>query len=698
MSDSALTHIRVALIGNPNSGKSTVFNVLTGLSQKTGNFPGVTVEKSVGRFVVNNVRNHTRCKIELLDLPGTYSLFVKSPEELETLKALLLSNDNELPEKVVIVADATNLRRSLILCYQSIASGFETILALNMLDLLEESQLQINVSELEKALQIPVIPISAKQNKGFQKLKEVIALPIKSKAKTEQEIFFNQNLIVANAIWFQRLPKFTAQLEQAKAAIKNEVSNAEIWVEHWVSNRYKAIDVFIDKVLEPAIQTKSFLRTRKIDQLLTHRIWGFPFFFLILLAIFQLIFSFATIPMDWIDSAFGHLSSWLSKNLPENDLSSMLADGIVPGVGGVVMFVPQIAILFGIIAILEDTGYMARVTYLMDKLFRKFGLNGRSVIPLVSSVACAVPAIISARTIKNTKERLITILITPLMSCSARIPVYVLICGLVIPNKKWLGFIDYRALAMVGLYLSGFLAALLAAFVFKLIIKSQEKAYFILEMPVYRWPKTQVVLQSTFKSVRLFVVGAGKIIVSIAIILWATATYGPKERMNNINQKYDLIASQLTNEDELNSLDKQKSAEKLENSFIGILGKTIQPLIAPLGYDWKIGIGLITSFAAREVFIGSMATIYGISADDDEDQQLLKQRMANEIYPSTGLPVYTFAAGMSLLVFYAFAMQCMSTLAVSKRETGTWKWPIVQLIYMSALAYLSAWAVFQLLS
>lgn len=698
MSEVKMHQMRIALIGNPNSGKSTVFNSLTGLSQKTGNFPGVTVEKSIGKLVINNVRNQTRCKIDLIDLPGTYSLYVKSPEELETLKVLLFSKDTELPEKVLIVADSTNLRRSLILCYQSIALGFETILALNMLDLLDESQLQVNVPALEKELQIPIIPISAKKNRGFQQLKEAMVTPIRAKPMSETEILFKQNLIVANANWLSTNAKLLPELEKAKLTLANQPVQPQNWIDTWVKERYAIIDQYIDGVVEPSKQTKSFLRTRKIDQLLTHRIWGFPFFFLILLAIFQLIFSFATIPMDWIDGLFGKLSSWLSRSLPEGDLSSMLADGIVPGVGGVVMFVPQIAILFGIIAILEDTGYMARVTYLMDKLFRKFGLNGRSVIPLVSSVACAVPAIISARTIKNTKERLITILITPLMSCSARIPVYVLICGLVIPNKKWLGFIDYRALAMVGLYLSGFLAALLAAFVFKLIIKSQEKAYFILEMPVYRWPKTQVVLQSTFKSVRLFVVGAGKIIVSIAIILWATATYGPKERMNNINQKYDLIASQLTNEDELNMLEKQKSAEKLENSFIGILGKTIQPVIAPLGYDWKIGIGLITSFAAREVFIGSMATIYGISADDDEDQQLLKQRMANEVYPSTGLPVYTFAAGMSLLVFYAFAMQCMSTLAVSKRETGTWKWPIVQLIYMSALAYLSAWSVFRLLS
>ena len=698
MSEPVLQHIRIALIGNPNSGKSTVFNALTGLSQKTGNFPGVTVEKSVGRFVVNNVRNHTRCKIELLDLPGTYSLFVKSPEELETLKALLFAAENELPEKVVIVSDATNLRRSLILCYQSIALGFETILALNMLDLLDESQLQINVAVLEQELKIPIIPISAKKNKGFQQLKEAMVSPINTKAKTEQETLFKNNLIAANLPWFKNQPKRYDELETAKAVVSNQTVQAETWIDGWVKKRYAIIDQFIDGVVEPSKQTKSFIRTRKIDRFLTHRIWGFPFFFLILLAIFQLIFSFATIPMDWIDWIFGKLSKWLSNHLPEGDLSSMLADGIVPGVGGVVMFVPQIAILFGIIAILEDTGYMARVTYLMDKLFRKFGLNGRSVIPLVSSVACAVPAIISARTIKNTKERLITILITPLMSCSARIPVYVLICGLVIPDKKWFGIIDYRALAMVGLYLSGFLAALLAALAFKLIIKSKEKAYFILEMPVYRWPKTQVVLQSTFKSVKLFVVGAGKIIVSIAIILWATATYGPKERMSNINQKYDLMATQVDNDDELNVIEKQKSAEKLENSFIGILGKTIQPVIAPLGYDWKIGIGLITSFAAREVFIGSMATIYGISADDDEDQQLLKQRMAKEVYPSTGLPVYTFAAGMSLLVFYAFAMQCMSTLAVSKRETGTWKWPIVQLIYMSALAYFSAWAVFQVLS
>lgn len=693
MSQPTQKEFRIALIGNPNSGKSTVFNELTGLSQKTGNFPGVTVEKSSGKFQYNDLKSNTRIKFEVIDLPGTYSLFVKSPEELETLKALTLSADK--PDMLVVVVDATNLRRSLVLCFQCKALGYKTLIALNMTDLVEESGFTINESELSLATGMPVVSISAKKRKGITQLKALLVHEAEV-VNLSQNLEFTSQLLSVNSHWFKENSKYYSTIQNAQ---KNSepIKNAAEWTHDWVKNCYTKIDSFIHRVQDKTKQTLSFERTRKLDYWLTHRIWGFPIFFLILLLLFQLIFSFATVPMDWIDGAFSKLSGWLSATLPESDLSSMLADGIVPGIGGVVMFVPQIAILFGIIAILEDTGYMARVSYLMDKLFRRFGLNGRSVIPLVSGVACAVPAVVSARTIKNTRERLITIMITPLMSCSARIPVYVLICGLVIPAKKWIGLFDYRALAMAALYLSGFFAALAAAYLFKKTVKETEKGFFMLEMPVYRWPKTSVVFHAILKSVKLFVWGAGRIIVSIAILLWATATYGPAERMKAVDLKYEQLVSATTVEADIAELERLKASEKLENSFIGILGKAIEPAIQPLGYDWKIGIGLITSFAAREVFIGSMATIYGISADD-EDTDLLKERMVKETHSISGLPVYTFASGISLLLFYAFAIQCMSTIAVVKRETGTWKWPLIQLFYMSALAYVSAWLAFVVLS
>lgn len=656
MPDSAVVikdQYRIALVGNPNSGKTTIFNLLTGLNQKTGNFPGVTVEKKSGYFLLPI--NESVSRIELIDLPGLYSLSPKSEDERISAQVIKDDHHELKPDLFIYVVDATNLKRSLLLCSQLIELGKPVVLALNMIDLVERDSIHINESLLSLKLGVPVVTLNSKRGIGYENLK----------------------LQVSRQVIKQH------RLKPALEPIFDEAENLL---------RYQRIETIIKKTVVGHSENHNSI-THKIDNVLLHRFWGFVAFVVILFTIFQCIFFLADYPMQWIEGFFNIASDAIKNSLPAGPLTSLLAEGVVPGLGGILVFIPQISILFFFIAILEETGYMARASFLMDKLMRKFGLNGRSLIPLISSAACAIPAIMGTRTISNWKERIITIMVTPLISCSARLPVYALIISLVIPHENFLGVINLQGATLMLLYLLGFVAALLSAFVFKYILKSTERSVFLMEIPDYKLPKMRNVFLAIFEKVKVFIVDAGKIIIAISIVLWFLSSYGPGDKMQEIDSKYEqLIASNSMNETEANEL---AASEKLGASYAGIVGKWFEPVIKPLGFNWKIGIALVTSFAAREVFVGTMATIYSVGSEDDTTA--IRQRMTTE-KRSDGSKAYDLATGLSLLIFYAFAMQCMSTLAVVKRETGGWKWPAYQFIYMSVLAYSASFLVYHIVN
>lgn len=697
--------IKVALVGNPNSGKSSLFNHLTGLNQKVGNFPGVTVDKKSGTCKIDD-----ETRVEVIDLPGTYSLYPRSMDERVVFDILLDKNASDHPDLVIVIVDASNLKRNLLLFSQVQDLDIPVILALNMLDVSINLGQQVKPLTLAKELNSPVVSINARTGDGIKLIKNAIKdqnhcgkynfVDIKSLApevvEETKKIFQTDNDYVAYLVAQQ--VRFTSLLsEQQKQEIfktgKENKFNNELLQSQEIVARYKAIDGLVEKAVAFNVSKNKNL-TEKLDKIFTHKIFGYVAFFVILFLIFQSIFSWAEVPMDIIDSTFAQVSSWLKSNLPSGVLVDLLTEGIIPGIGGVVIFIPQIAILFAFISLLEESGYMSRVVFLMDKIMRKFGLNGKSVVPLVSGVACAIPAIMATRTIGNWKERLITIFVTPLMSCSARLPVYTILIALVVPDKSVLGFLNMQGLALMGMYLLGFLAAITSASILKLIVHTGERSYFIMELPLYKFPRWKHVGLTIYEKSKTFVVEAGKVILAISIVLWVLASF-PKSSINEAAQD---LTTQLQN-DGLNQkeINKKVEAVKLENSYAGIFGKTIEPVIKPLGYDWKIGIALITSFAAREVFVGTMATIYSIGTDA-EDDTTIKNRMKAEINPETGGPRYTPAVAFSLLVFYAFAMQCMSTLAIVYRETKNWKYPLLQLLYLTGLAYTSSLLVYQLLS
>jgi ferrous iron transport protein B len=634
----------ILLVGNPNTGKSTLFNSLTGLNQHVGNFPGVTVDKKAGHF---KIKNDT---VEIIDLPGTYSLNPNSEDERVTQNYINESKD----ELIVIVADVTNLKRNLLLCTQVIDLGKPVILVLNMMDLLQRSNKEIQVEKLARLLGIPVVPINARIGKGTDDLKYTIAN------------YESKNISFVGS---------------------NHSSN----VIDETMLRYNKINHIVNDCLVKNGENKLSLLTKKIDNILLHKVYGYLIFLSILFVIFQAIFSWSSYPMELIENGFLILGNQVSDWLPSGILNDLIVEGVLAGLGGIVIFVPQIAMLFAFITILEDTGYMARVSFLMDRILRQFGLNGKSIIPLLSSTACAVPAIMGARTINNYKERLITIMVAPLISCSARIPVYTLLIALIVPENTFLGVFNLQGLIMMGLYLLGFIAALFAALVMKWIIKSTERSSFILEMPIYRLPRWKNVSISIFNKIKLFLFDAGKIIVAVSIVLWVLSSYGPGNKFEQIEKKYS--SDKSLSESEINLLE---SGEKLEASYAGIIGKTMEPAIRPLGFDWKIGISLVTSFAAREVFVGTMATLYSVG--DADNTKSIKQKMMSAKDPRTGKPLYTFATTISLLLFYAFAMQCMTTLAIVYKETNSIKWPFIQLVYMSGLAYVSSFLAYQFLS
>jgi ferrous iron transport protein B len=699
--------IKVALIGNPNVGKSSLFNLLTGLHQKIANFPGVTVEKKTGSATIFNSTTGEANHLEILDLPGTYSLYPTSPDERIPFEVLCDPKNEDHPNVVVILADGTNLKRSLFLASQVIDLKIPTVLALNMMDLVQSQGIKIKPDELERRLGIRVCPIIARKGAGIEELKQAlindIPVPITDVYDTtlikptilggiRKELQLKSNyaaLQIANHI--NTLEQFNLTNEQIKKLQKffegveydgNKIQSFESL------ERYKAIQQIIDSCVNVADQKKVSFSTR-IDRLLVHRVWGYVIFLCILFIIFQSIFSIAEFPMNFIDETFTGFIDLVSNLLPKGVLNDLIVNGVLAGIGGIIIFVPQIAMLFMFIAILEDTGYMARVSFLMDKLMRNFGLNGRSVIPLMSGVACAVPAIMSTRTISSWKERMVTILVTPLMSCSARLPVYTLLISLIIPST-YVGVFNLQGMVLMSLYLIGFIAALVASVVISGLIKTKQKSYFIMEIPVYRMPRWSNIGYSILEKVKIFLLDAGKIIIAISIVLWFLSSRGPGDKYEKVNQQIEQMTDNAENTEKKLLLESQR----LEYSYAGQLGHLLEPVIKPLGFDWKIGIALVTSFAAREVFVGTMTTIYSVGNDEN---LTVKEKMRIEKDVVTGQPRYTVAVGWSLMLFYAFAMQCMSTLAVVKRETGSWKWPIIQFVYLSALAYFTSLIVYQLL-
>lgn len=700
---------KFALVGNPNSGKSSLFNHLTGLNQKIGNFPGVTVEKRSGSCSLPD-----GTIAEIIDLPGVYSIYPRSLDEKIVSEILLDHHAPSTPDKVVVTVDATNLKRGLLLATQIIDIGLPTILVLNMMDLASKAGISYNLQALAAKLGIPVVPINARKGTGLEELKKQLAKPVtpvtspvfpiwKEAMAPVKEI--REKLDVDNdyeAYLFLEQPQSINFLSHERQKIAEDIRERHQFFPGKFQGaetiqRYGFIQELLNEVTLTADADNSWKKHSKaIDKILTHRVWGYVTFLTVLFLIFQSIFAWASVPMDFIDSLFAGFSAWVSSTLPEGPVASLISDGIIPGIGGIVIFIPQIAILFAFISILEESGYMSRVVFLTDKIMRKFGLNGKSVVPLMSGVACAIPAIMATRTIDNWKERTVTILITPLISCSARLPVFTILIALIVPNEKALGFFNLQGLALMGLYMAGFLAAIATAYVMKLLVRVKERSYLIMELPTYRWPKWSNVGYTIVEKTKAFVFEAGKIILAITVVLWVLASYGPGDAMENAREAVlGMSQNEQLTEQELND---RIAAYKLEHSYAGVVGKSIEPVIKPLGYDWKIGIALITSFAAREVFVGTMATIYSIGSVKDDDNATIKKRMRSEINPETGGPRFTPAVGFSLLIFYTFAMQCMSTLAVVYRETKGWKWPLIQLAYMTALAYISALVVYQSLS
>lgn len=695
-------NINVALIGNPNTGKTSVFNHLTGLNQQVGNYPGITVEKKEG--ICKLPRG---LKAHILDLPGTYSLNASSLDENVVIELLLNKNDKDYPDVAVVVSDVENLKRNLLLFTQIKDLGLPTILVINMADRMKRKAISLDIPLLEKQLKTKIALVSARKKEGIEELKELIT----NFKHISDEPCVNASVIAPD--YFDRLKKafpnqslyklwlvITQDVNFGKidrkrpdgiASFKTEnTSTLKRLQQKETILRYQFINGVLREGLTVDKENAKDLRAR-LDRILTHKVWGYLIFFGILLLIFQAIYDWSSYPMDFIDGTFASLGEWVKQVLPAGAFTNLISEGIIPGLGGIIIFIPQIAFLFLFISVLEESGYMSRVVFLMDRIMRRFGLSGKSVVPLVSGTACAIPAVMASRNIESWKERLITILVVPFTTCSARLPVYLIIIALVIPEEKFL-FFNLQGLTLMLLYLLGFGMAIFSAFILNKILKIKSKTYFVIEMPNYKLPMLKNVAINVIEKTKSFVVGAGKIILAISIVLWVLASYGPSEKFENAETYVtENIAAANATQDEI---DKHVASYKLENSYIGIMGKFIEPAVSPLGYDWKIGIAIVSSFAAREVFVGTLATIYSVGSDEEET---IKRRMAAEVNPILGGPLFNLASGISLLLFYAFAMQCMSTLAIVKRETNTWKWPVLQLGIMTAIAYVAALVAFQLL-
>ena len=692
--------LNIALLGNPNTGKTSLFNSLTGLRQKVGNYPGITVEKKEGICMLNRTT-----KGHIIDLPGTYSLNASSIDESVVIEILLNKTGKDFPDVSVVVTDVENLKRNLLLFTQVKDLGIPTLLVINMADQMKRKGISLDIPVLEKALDTKIVLISTRDNKGLDVFKETILNyrkfstdPLISIETIDKEYFQNLEkafpnqsiyklwLVVTQDVNFMKIDR--KRVSDATDFKTMSPSYLKRLQQKEIIKRYQLINNVLKQGLKVDRESATDLRSR-FDRVLIHKFWGYIIFFIILATIFQSIFDWSSIPMDFIDSTFANLSETLKNKLPQGIFTNLLTEGIIPGLGGIVIFIPQIAFLFLFISILEETGYMSRVVFLMDRGLRKFGLSGKSVIPLISGTACAIPAVMATRNIENWKERLITILVTPFTTCSARLPVYAILISLVIPEGSFFG-LNYKGLMLMTLYLIGFGMALFAAWILSKTLSIKSKSYFVVELPNYKIPLLKNVGITVWEKTRTFVAEAGKIILAISILLWILASYGPGRNFNEADQIV------LQNYPELNQeeIEIKVNSYKLENSYIGILGKTIEPLISPLGYDWKIGIALISSFAAREVFVGTLATIYSVENDVDDT---IKNKMASEVR-ANGEPLFNLASGISLMLFYAFAMQCMSTLAIVKKETNSWKWPTIQLFGMTIFAYIIAFLTYQFLA
>lgn len=672
----------IALVGNPNCGKSSLFNALTGLHQKVGNFPGVTVDKKTGRFQVdeNTLAN-------VIDLPGTYSLYPKSDDEVVTFDVLFDDDESVKIDVIVVVVDASNLKRNLLFCSQIMDLKKPIVVALTMMDIARQKGIQIDVHGLSRELGVPVVALNPRNNKGISHIRKQLALTIHDRTAINRRDFIENSDAMKHVVQTVQQYKQTssdyAAIHFANAfskltIISNHDKNclaADLAAIHYNKSKIQAEETLqryahIRKIMQSCVVEQDPLQkelfSQKVDEILLHPIWGNILLLTILFLLFQSVFWLSQFPMGWIDQLFATMISFCKANLPNHFISDLFINGILAGINGIVVFVPQIMILFGLITILEDTGYMSRISFLTDRLMRSVGLNGKSVMPLISATACAVPAIMAARTIENKKEKLITILITPFMSCSARLPVYTILISLVVPNHFIFGLLSIQGLVMMALYLIGFFMALFAAYVLNFLLQVKERSIFLMELPVYRMPRWNNVAMTMFQKARVFVLDAGKIILVISLFLWVLSSYGPNTGKGNFF-----------------------TPTPLETSYAGKFGKSIEPAIKPLGFDWKIGIALVTSFAAREVFVGTMATLYSV---DEENEKTLIEKMRSATNEK-GEAIYTLKTGFSLLLFYVFALQCMSTLAIVKRETGTWKYPLIQFMMMGGIAYFSAWLI-----
>ncbi|MFH6602817.1 ferrous iron transport protein B [Maribacter algicola] len=740
--------INVALIGNPNTGKTSVFNQLTGLNQKVGNYPGITVEKKEGICKLpRGVRAH------ILDLPGTYSLNTTSLDESVAVELLLNKNDKDHPDVAIVISDVENLKRNLLLFTQIKDLKIPSILVINMADRMDKKGITLDIPLLEEKLNTKIALVSTRKGMGIDYLKELIAdyknIPIKQnvditviepdyfdrlKTTFPKQDLYKLWLVITQDVNFMPIEKNL--IKDASSFVTKSKSELKRLQQKETILRYQFINGILKETYKIDVNAAKGLRA-SFDKILTHKIFGYLIFFVILLTIFQAIYDWSSVPQDYIDELFVKASGWIKTTLPPGVFTDLIAEGVLAGIGGIVIFIPQIAFLFLFIALLEESGYMSRVVFLMDRLMRPFGLSGKSVVPLISGTACAIPAIMATRNIESWKERLITILVTPFTTCSARLPIYLIIIALVIPEGRFLG-LSYQALTLMLLYLIGFAAAIVSAMILNKILKIKSRTFFVVEMPNYKLPLLKNVALTVWEKTKSFVFGAGKIILAISIILWFLGSNGYSHEFENaeqivksrieteglsifnqtiIEQELSRYQNSLKNSEAKNghnisdsviadsltirrselvsmAINQEISSFKLENSYIGIIGKTIEPIVKPLGYDWKIGIAVLTSFAAREVFVGTLATIYSVGSDEEET---IKHRMAAEINSQTKKPLFNLASGISLLLFYAFAMQCMSTLAIVKRETNSWKWPVTQLVFMSLFAYIVALVAYQIL-
>ena len=699
-----MTNPIIALLGNPNVGKTSLFNRITKLHQKVGNYPGITVEKREGS-VKSGGKTYT-----VVDLPGTYTLFPTSLDEEIVFNTLADKNNKYYPDLVVVVAEPNNLTRSIILYQQARELGLQAIFVINMIDEISAKGLDIDYNKLELYLRCKVYTTDARNGKGIKELINAFddrpgtytgdfnVDPKYSSLVEEAKTLFP--LLTEYHTWqYLAQDKISFHSKELNDSIhkireKHELSANDLQ-KHEVVIRHKTVEektrTFINKV-----ENKHLHKTNVIDKFLLHPVLGYITFFLILFFTFQLVFTLSTPVMDWIDENFSALVDYTSTVLPEGPISDLITQGILAGIGGIVIFIPQIAVLFLLVSLMEETGYMSRVVFLMDRWLRPYGLNGKSVIPLISGIGCAVPAIMSARNIENTKERLLTMLVTPFMTCAARLPIYIVLIGLVIPNESFLGF-GLQGLVLTLLYILGVVAALISAWALNLVIKNEHKSFLIFELPSYKTPDWNNVITNIWDKTSSFIFGAGKIILAMSVILWVLGSFGPNDKFREAERYVQQAQPDLSSA----HLEEEIAAFKLEHSFLGYIGMGIEPLVEPLGYDWKMGIGLVSSFAAREGFVATMATVYSLGEDvdieDEGQKETLFNRMRSEINRNTGMPAYNLASGVSLLLFYAFAMQCMSTIATVKRETGSWKWTIFQTVMMTGVAYIFAFIAYQTL-